>query len=156
MREESYVNNIKNYCASISHELETISIPGTLFKSFSTNWPTVAKTIYEYDDFGPELNKTGYFEEDLKLLLEGKTKPEDKMTAILNYVKSNIKWNNYLGYGCEKGVRKAYKEKIGNCADINLMLTAMLGYSGLQAHPVLISTRSNGINFFQVQKVLIM
>lgn len=70
------------------------------------------------------------------------------MTAILNYVKSNIKWNNYLGYGCEKGVRKAYKEKIGNCADINLMLTAMLGYSGLQAHPVLISTRSNGINFF--------
>ncbi|WP_343695752.1 DUF3857 domain-containing protein [Flavobacterium sp.] len=148
MREESYVNNIKNYCASISHELETISIPGTLFKSFSTNWPTVAKTIYEYDDFGPELNKTGYFEEDLKLLLEGKTKPEDKMTAILNYVKSNIKWNNYLGYGCEKGVRKAYKEKIGNCADINLMLTAMLGYSGLQAHPVLISTRSNGINFF--------
>lgn len=148
MKEEDYVNNVKNYCASISHELETISIPGSFFKSFSTDWPTVVKTIYEYEDFGPELNKTGYFEEDIKLLLEGKTKPEDKMATILNYVKSNIKWNNYLGYGCEKGVRKAYKEKSGNCADINLMLTAMLRYSGLEANPVLISTRSNGINFF--------
>ncbi|KRD11801.1 transglutaminase [Flavobacterium sp. Root901] len=147
MKREEYVNNVKNYCASISHELETISLPG-FFKSFSTNWPTVAKTIYEYEDFGPELNKTGYFEDDLKLLLEEKTNPEDKMNAILSYVKSNIKWNNRLGYGCDKGVRKAYKEKEGNCADINLMLTAMLRNSGLQANPVLISTRSNGINFF--------
>jgi hypothetical protein len=26
------------------------------------------KTIYDYDDFGPELNKSGYFEDDLKLV----------------------------------------------------------------------------------------
>ncbi|MBF4508343.1 DUF3857 and transglutaminase domain-containing protein [Flavobacterium sp. JLP] len=148
MKEEEYVNNINNYRASISHELETIAIPGQIFKSFSSNWSAVAKTIYEYENFGLELNKTGYFEEDLKLLLQAKLKSEDKMTAILNYVKSNIKWNNHFGYGCDQGVRKAYKEKTGNCADINLMLTAMLRYSGLEAHPVLISTRSNGITFF--------
>jgi hypothetical protein len=29
------------------------------------------KTIYDYDDFGPELNKTGYFEEDLKGVING-------------------------------------------------------------------------------------
>jgi hypothetical protein len=148
MKDEDFVNNIDNYRASISHELERVEIPGQLYKSFSSNWPAVAKTIYEYEDFGPELNKTGYFEEDLKVLLKGKVKPEEKMTAILDYVKSNIKWNNILGYGCDKGVRKAYKEKSGNCADINLMLTAMLRYSGLEANPVLISTRSHGITFF--------
>ncbi|WP_347343883.1 DUF3857 domain-containing protein [Flavobacterium sp. LC2016-01] len=148
MKEEDFVNNMDNYRASISHELEAIAIPGQIYKSFSTNWPSVAKTIYEFDDFGPEVKKTGYFEDDLKLLLADKIKPEDKIAVIFNYVKSNIKWNNHLGYGCENGVRKAYKEKSGNCADVNLMLTAMLRYSGLDANPVLISTRSNGISFF--------
>jgi hypothetical protein len=67
---------------------------------------------------------------------------------ILNYVKANVKWNGYTGYGCDNGVKKAYKEKTGNIADINLMLTAMLRYSGLTANPVLVSTRSNGIALF--------
>jgi hypothetical protein len=31
---------------------------------------------YDYDDFGPELNKTGYFEEDLKGLLMDLTQPK--------------------------------------------------------------------------------
>jgi hypothetical protein len=43
---------------------------------------------------------------------------------------------------------KAYKDKTGNVAEINLMLTAMLRYAGLNANPVLVSTRSNGIAMF--------
>jgi hypothetical protein len=34
----------------------------------------VVKTIYEYDDFGPELEKTGYFEADIATLIKGLTK----------------------------------------------------------------------------------
>lgn len=45
-------------------------------------------------------------------------------------------------------MRKAYQEKSGNIAEINLMLTAMLRYAGLTANPVLVSTRSNGIALF--------
>jgi hypothetical protein len=49
---------------------------------------------------------------------------------------------------CNEGVKKAYKDKTGNVAEINLMLTAMLRYAGLNANPVLVSTRSNGIAIF--------
>jgi hypothetical protein len=45
------------------------------------------KTIYDYDDFGPELNKSGYFEDDLKLVLANITTPEAKIDAILKHVK---------------------------------------------------------------------
>ncbi len=148
MKQESYVNNIDNYRTGISFELEKVTIPGSFYKTFSSDWTSVSKTIYGFESFGPELNKTGYFEEDLKVLLAGKNNPTEKITAILDFVKTNIHWNNHLGFSCEKGVRKAYKEKSGNCADINLMLTAMLRYAGLTANPVLISTRSNGIAFF--------
>lgn len=148
MKDEAYVNNIENYMSSVSHELAMTRFPNKPIKQLSTDWNSVVKTIYDYEDFGPELNKTGYFEEDLKKLLAETKTPEEKIWAIFNHVKTNVKWNNYTGYNCDNGVKKAYKEKTGNIADINLMLTAMLRYSGLTANPVLVSTRSNGIALF--------
>jgi hypothetical protein len=148
MKNEAFVNNIDNYTASVSNELIMTKYPYSNVKSYSTDWESVAKTIYDYDDFGPELNKTGYFEEDLKVVIAGLSSPEEKFLAIFNYVKSSVKWNDYYGYSCNDGVKKAYKDKTGNVAEINLMLTAMLRYAGLTANPVLVSTRSNGIALF--------
>jgi hypothetical protein len=45
-------------------------------------------------------------------------------------VKATVKWNDYYGYSVMKAL-KAYKDKTGNVAEINLMLTAMLRYAGL-------------------------
>jgi len=148
MKDESFVNNIDNYTASVQHELAMVKFPNEPLRPYSTDWNSVVKTIYDYDTFGPELNKTGYFEDDLKVVLAGKNSDEEKILAILNHAKSSVKWNGYYGYDCDNGVRKSYKEKSGNVGDINLMLTAMLRYSGLKANPVLVSTRSNGIPLF--------
>jgi len=148
MKEEAFVNNMDNYVSSIQHELSMTKFPNEPMKSYSTDWNSVVKTIYDYDSFGAELNKTGYYEDDLKVLLAGKNTPEEKIWVILNHVKSNVKWNGYSGYDCDNGVRKAYKEKTGNIGDINLMLTSMLRYAGLTANPVLVSTRENGIALF--------
>jgi len=148
IKEESFVNNINNYKASISHELAMVNIPGRYYKSFSTDWDAVTKIIYEDDDFGPELNKTGYFEDDIKTVINDLKTREETIDAIFNYVKASVKWNNYTGYSCNDGVRKAYKDKTGNVAEINLILTAMLRYAGLTANPVLVSTRENGIALF--------
>jgi hypothetical protein len=122
--------------------------PKSSIELYSTDWPSVTKKIYENDDFGAELNKTGYFDDDINRLLTGLKTPYEKIDAIYNYVKTNLKWNDYYGYSCNDGVKKAYKDKTGNIAEINLMLTAMLRYSGLTANPVLVSTRSNGIALF--------
>jgi transglutaminase-like putative cysteine protease len=148
MKEEAYINNIDNYTSSISHELSMTKFPNSLAKYYSTDWESVAKTIYEYEDFGPELNKTGYFEDDINKLIAGLNTPNEKIETIFNFVKTGVKWNENRGYSCDEGVRTAYKIKTGNVAEINLMLTAMLRYAGLTANPVLVSTRSNGIALF--------
>jgi hypothetical protein len=148
MREEAFVNNVDNYTASVSHELAMTKFPNSIMEMYSTNWESVTKKIYENEDFGIELQKTGYFEEDIMALIKGLTTNEEKIDAIFNYVKSSVKWNEYYGYSCNDGVKKAYKDKTGNIAEINLMLTAMLRYTGLTANPVLVSTRSNGIAMF--------
>lgn len=148
IKEESFVNNIDNYASSISHELSMTKFPNSPVKSYSTDWEYVVKTIYNYDDFGPELNKTGYFEDEVNKLLTGLTTQPERITALFNDVKSNVKWNNFKGYSCNDGVKTAYKNKTGNTAEINLMLTTMLRYAQIDANPVLISTRDNGITFF--------
>ena len=148
MKDESYVNNIDNYTASVNFELSMVKFPNVPSKSYSTDWESVAKTIYRYDDFGSELAKTGYFESEIDLLLKDIPNKDARLLAVFDYVKNRVAWNQYFGYSCHDGVKKAFKDKTGNVGEINLMLTAMLRYAGLNANPVLISTRSNGIALF--------
>ncbi|MGK4566030.1 transglutaminase domain-containing protein [Flavobacterium sp. 3HN19-14] len=148
MKDENFVNNIDNYTSSVSHELAMVKWPDSPMKMLSTDWESVTKSIYDRDDFGPELNKTGYFEDDIKALTAGLSSDNEKVAAIFNFVKSSVKWDGFYSYGCNEGVRRAYKDKTGNVAEINLMLTAMLRNVGLTANPVLVSTRSNGIPLF--------
>ena len=148
IKNEDYVNNIDNYTSTVVHELASTAFPNTLAKYYATDWESIVKTIYENDDFGAELTKKNYFEEDLNPIIAGITDKNQKMVAIFEFVKKRMNWNNYLGYSCNDGVKNAYKQKTGNSAEINLMLTAMLRSAGFQARPVLVSTRSNGIALF--------
>ena len=148
IKEEAFVNNMDNYTSSVSYELSMTKFPNATLEYYSTDWESVTKTIYEYSDFGPELNKTGYFEDDISKLIAGINTPIEQIATIFNYVKTSVKWNDYTGYSCNDGVKTAYKNKTGNVAEINLMLTAMLRFAGLNANPVLVSTRSNGIAHF--------
>jgi len=148
MKEENYVNNIKNYTASIEHELAMTKFPNSAQKNLSLSWDDVVKNIYDSADFGDELKKTGYFESDLNELLAGANSQSERVAVVFNYVKNKMNWNNMVGYSCDSGVKQAYKTKTGNVAEINLMLTAMLRHAGLKANPVLVSTRANGISIF--------
>lgn len=63
-------------------------------------------------------------------------------------MKSKVKWNGTYGKYTQNGIRTTYKDGEGNVADINLMLVSMLRSQGVNATPVLLSTRNNGIPLF--------
>ena len=146
--EEDYVSNINDYFGKIEFELQTIQYPNVPVKQIATTWESVAKSIYEEIDFGGELNKTNYFLTDLKRLVEKIDSKEERLKTIYEYVKNKMNWNGKYGYYTKKGVEAAYNEATGNVAEINLMLTAMLKMGGLDANPVLLSTRENGVALF--------
>lgn len=146
--EESFVKNISNYMSSVSHELSSIQYPNQPFKLLSTSWDEVAKNIYESENFGGELSKQGFFEEEVNNIILEKNTDEEKIIAIFDFVKNNYKWNSYFGIYTDEGLRSVYKNKTGNVADLNLLLTTFLRHAGLNANPVLISSVSNGIPSF--------
>lgn len=148
LKGESYVNNIENYTSMLQYELASTNFPNDGITNYATDWQSVAKTIYEHEDFGNELDRKSYFETDIDALLQGVVARDEKINLIFNYVKSRMNWNDKNGYYCDSGVKKAYTEKVGNVAEINLMLVAMLRHAKLNANPVLVSTRSNGIALY--------
>ncbi len=152
LREEPFVNGIENYRAGMKYELSYTKFPDTPIKQYATDWSAVVKSIYERPNFGGELKKQGYFEKDLDALLSSASSDSEKIGRVYRFVKTKVKWNESYGKYTDKGVKKAYKEGIGNIAEVNLMLTAMLRYAGLEANPVLLSTRRNGVPLFPTRE----
>ncbi|WP_248722136.1 DUF3857 domain-containing protein [Seonamhaeicola sp. ML3] len=151
LRDEPFVNSINNYRASAKYELSYTNFPNSTIKYYSTTWEDVVNTVYKSSYFGEELERTGYFKNDIDALLGSRTDPKEKISLIYNYVKSQVKWNGYYGFYSDD-VKKAYKDHVGGCGEINLMLTAMMRYAGLDANPVLVSTRSHGVPLFPTRE----
>lgn len=148
LKEEPFVDNIENYRISIQHELEKTQFYQESVKDYSTTWEGVARTIYEDQDFGMELNEKGYITQDVTKILEGVNSQTERLDVIFKFVQNKMNWNHKKGYYTDKGVKKAYIDGTGNVAEINFILMAMLNYAGIPTSPVLLSTIDNGVPMF--------
>lgn len=153
LNEEPYVSNLYNYAAGLQLEVASFIAPELgIYEHYTTSWSEIVKDISKNSSFGGELKKKGHLKDDINMLKATLTTLPQKINGSLAYVKSKIKWNEHNGKYTEKGLRKAYKEGSGNCADINLTLVVVLRELGVEANPVLVSTRSNGIPIFPTYK----
>ena len=153
LRTEAYAGSINNYRSKMALELSAIlNSYKVVSKSFSSSWEDVSKTIYKSDKFGGQLSKSNFYKNDLNALLANVTDDFKKAFLVENLVKSKVKWNGNYGKYAQKGIRSAYKDGVGNVADINLLVTSMLRSQGVKAYPVLISTRNNGIPLFPTRE----
>lgn len=148
LKREVYVDNINNYRAKSIWELAVVNFPNEVPKTYSTDWESVTKRIYENDNFVNELNKKDYFAGDVAQATNGLTDPLQIAAALFGLARNKITWDGGYGYYPDKGVKKAYKEGTGNVAEINLMLVSMLRSANLNANPVLVSTKAHGIPVF--------
>ena len=144
LKEEPYVDNINNYRFTIVHELTSTQNNDGVVKDYSRTWEDVVETIYKGDSFGKQLEKRNFLKEGLAQLLQGSNGYMDRMNRIFDHVKQRMTWNKEYGFTANSGISRAYRDKTGNIGDINLLLTAMLKEAGLNANPVLLSTRSLG------------
>ena len=148
LKAELYVDNIDNYTAGVTFELVSVETRLGHYEDFAKNWTDVAESIGGSDDYKKQLDKTNSFDDILDPILTDAGDKEEKMKRIFKYVKDNIKWNGYDGLYFYNGIKKSLKEKKGSAGDINLTLVAMLRYAGIDANPVVISTKDNAIPFF--------
>ncbi|MDC1106674.1 DUF3857 domain-containing protein, partial [Prolixibacteraceae bacterium] len=145
---EPYSGNVRPYVGKVVFELSGINFPGEVYENYSMSWLAVCDQISKNYDFTNELEKKEYYKKALANILLSAKDEQQKIMAIFDYVKTNVSWNQFYGIFTNKGVRHAFKNHEGNCSEINLMLTSMLRSAGLEANPVLISTKSHGAPLF--------
>ncbi|MGY5355369.1 DUF3857 domain-containing protein [Wenyingzhuangia sp. IMCC45467] len=146
--DEPFTASYKDYVGTVGYELAYVDFPNSIIENYTTSWESVCEKLYEYNGFGAQLKKHSYFSEDLKNAIAGKESEIEIVNAVFNLVKSKVTWDSYTGIFAHEGVQDAYKKGTGSIADINLILVAMLREAGINANPLLSSTKSHGTPLF--------
>ena len=161
LKDEHFVWNYNDYMAGIYFELQKVVITGVYYKDYAQNWSNVVEGLMDSDNFGNKLKNKGLFKEELATLQASGGNDEEKLRAILDLVRSKVKWNerNVLYIN---NPAKALKEGVGSSSEINALLFNAVKNAGYEAGVVVMSLRSNGripmtypgrdnLNYFIVQ-----
>jgi hypothetical protein len=135
----------ENYICKLEYELASYQFPGSMNKSFSQKWEDVDKILYEEEDFGVRLKTIGFLKEDAEAISLTTSDKMGKMNAAFNSIKKKMKWNENSSCWSTSPLKKSYETGTGNSADINLTLVALLRQLDIEAYPVVLSTRKNGM-----------
>lgn len=142
---EEYITSIKDYLIKIDFQLAKIHYSNGSEQDIITTWHKLIKEFDDHVDFGKYVRKSEKLAEktlDIKTL---HSLPEsERFEEIVNHIKNNYNWNGFNAKFASKTPNKTIDDKFGNAADLNLLLTGFLNAAGIEAYPVLISTRNNG------------
>lgn len=143
--DEEYITSINDYQIKIGFQLsKVISIAGIATKVIST-WPDLVKDLMKDASVSKFAKRSEKLADKLYSpdSLVNKS-PRAKFDFILNYVKANYNWNKMNGKYASKTPAELLKDKVGNDADLNLLTIGLLNAAGIEAYPLIISTRENG------------
>lgn len=143
LKNERYISSKSNYIMKLNFQMLSYQFPGGRFHDVGQNYPKYNKTLMNSEAFGKLLKKSGFLRDEVALITNASS-DEEKALALYTYMRNEMSWNKYTGH-YPGDVRKAWKEKKGSVGQINSLLVMMMREAGLNAEPVIISTRNNGI-----------
>ena len=143
LKDENFVWNYNDFMSGISFELRKVIITGVYYKDFAQDWSNVVGTLMDNENFGGKLKNKGQLKEELTTIKSMEGDDEEKLRAILDLVRSKVKWNErntlYIN-----NPSKALKEGVGTSGEINALLFNAVKNAGYEAGVVVMSLRSNG------------
>lgn len=142
--EEPFMNSISNYLSSVEFELASVNFPYS-HRDYTTTWEKISSDLLKENDFGVQLKRNCPIKEEAEILRSKYSDPKERMINAYELIRNTMIFNDSYGIYITKTLRKAWDEKKGKAADINLLLVSLLNEIGVEADPVLISTRKNGI-----------
>ncbi|HFA48840.1 MAG TPA: DUF3857 domain-containing protein [Bacteroidetes bacterium] len=148
MKEESFITTMDDYRARIRFQLSEVNYSDGRKIKFLDSWQNAKKQLKDQEYFYKQYNKKFNYkkiiestEQQINLLNTEKEKAE----FIYQHISRKIKWNGHHSmFTSRRKLQEAYELGSGNSAEINLSVLALLRQAGIEAQPVLTSTRSHG------------
>jgi hypothetical protein len=150
LKKEAFVSTINNYIIKINFQLVEYYDRKGIKHNVAPSWEKTVKELLDATYFGDNyLKKSKYNDvwERVKTLISPSDSAMKKINTLYDWVNENIEWNYEIWRYASKSPNDIFKKRKGNSADINLILIALLRESGIEANPVILSTRENGRPF---------
>lgn len=143
--DESYITSRRDYIIRLEFQLARITQVDGREIDIMEDWPAVCKELLDHRDFGRYISAAGSQSKDLvgEMPLKGLEK-EEAADYIVGYLKHNVKWNGKNRKFASQKFKDLLKVGEGNSAEINMGLIGMLNAAGIEAYPLIISTREHG------------
>ncbi|HSN50473.1 MAG TPA: DUF3857 domain-containing protein, partial [Bacteroidales bacterium] len=145
LKEEPYATAMTNFITKVEFELLYSQFPKSGRTNYTTSWQEICDGLIHDADFGDQLSRTGIVKEPARVIYTKNATQLEKMIAAHAYIRSRMNWNGKTGLYPTTTLHDAFDKNTGNATDINLLLFLMLKELGLDASPVILSTRDNGI-----------
>jgi hypothetical protein len=71
--------------------------------------------------------------------------PLKKAEEVLKFIQKNYTWDETTGIFTRDGIKNLTTTKIGNAAEINLLMIMMMREAGLNAYPIILKTVREGV-----------
>jgi hypothetical protein len=144
-RDEEFITSSEDYITKLNFQLSSYTDVYGIKTDVITTWPKLCTELLDDQDFGKFLRAATNYANKIKgeFLLPGSSEDEI-IDAAIQYVKNNYNWNGHKGYMTSNSLKRFTTEKTGNAAEINLFLCGLLLSAGIEATPLLISTRDHG------------
>lgn len=144
-KEEEFISSKDDYIIKLDFQLSKIIWPNGTEKDIITTWAMLSKELIKDEDFGIFSNKCRKAASKIIDLNSLQSKSEtEKFNEIVSFVKNNFHWNNRYTLYASKSLNNLLNDKLGSSADINLLTIGLLNAVGINAFPLIISTRDNG------------
>jgi hypothetical protein len=145
LKEENFTSSLKNYMASVQFQLASVQFDGQAPHDYMGNWELLSEKMMKSDDFGAAISKNnGWLDDDLKKVTSASSSKLEKAKKIFEYVRDNMTCTDFSAVYIETPLKDAYKKHSGSVAEINLLLITMLHHEGINADPLILSTKDNG------------
>ncbi len=145
LRTEPFVTTIENFRSKLDFELAATYFPNDIKRDYSQTWEALNETLVTSENFGKQLKK---FDAAETIAASLKIQHKDTLalaTAAYKHIQTTMQWNEEeRAFTSDVNLNKIYEKRIGNSAEINMMLVRLLRECGIEANPMILSTRSNG------------
>jgi len=145
VRNEPYMSSARDYLQRLSFQLSEIDYGNGSVLNIRTDWEDVVSELMTDRDFGGQINRKPTLAYDMIIAAKKLESIEKRMAFVYNYLKSTVQWNGRETIYSYDGIKAAFQNKTGSSADINLLLISLLNHAGIEAIPILFSTRDNGL-----------
>lgn len=145
MKEEPFTTTLFNYLSRLEFQLRAYNFRNSAPKDKMGNWYMVSEALLKDEDFGADLDRNnGWLDDSLKLITKGAANAREKAEKMYSWVRDHFTCTDHESLWTSNSIKTTFKNRNGNEADLNLLLTAMLRHEKLNADPVILSTRENG------------